>query len=59
MATAVWAPSVHNTQPWWFVADDLGNARLGGIHAATFLFVYVCSLVLAPAFGATAWLTRR
>jgi hypothetical protein len=21
VATAVWAPSVHNTQPWWFSAD--------------------------------------
>jgi len=21
VATAVWAPSVHNTQPWWFAAD--------------------------------------
>jgi hypothetical protein len=22
MAMAVWAPSVHNTQPWWFSADE-------------------------------------
>jgi hypothetical protein len=22
LAMAVWAPSVHNTQPWWFSADD-------------------------------------
>ena len=21
---AVWAPSVHNTQPWWFSADPAG-----------------------------------
>ena len=21
IAAAVWAPSVHNTQPWWFCAD--------------------------------------
>lgn len=24
VALAVWAPSVHNTQPWWFAADDAG-----------------------------------
>jgi hypothetical protein len=34
----------------------LGNDRLGGIHPATFLFVYVCFLVLSLAFGVTAWL---
>jgi hypothetical protein len=22
VSEAVWAPSVHNTQPWWFTADD-------------------------------------
>jgi hypothetical protein len=22
--SAIWAPSVHNTQPWWFVIDDAG-----------------------------------
>jgi hypothetical protein len=38
---------------------DLGNDRLGGIHPATYLFVYVCFLVLGLAFGVTAWLTRR
>jgi hypothetical protein len=26
VAAAVWAPSVHNTQPWWFAADDGGIA---------------------------------
>jgi hypothetical protein len=25
---AVWAPSVHNTQPWWFVADPDGLSLL-------------------------------
>lgn len=29
------------------------------IQPATFLFVYVCFLVLGLAFGVTAWLTRR
>jgi hypothetical protein len=24
VAQAVWAPSVHNTQPWWFSADPAG-----------------------------------
>jgi hypothetical protein len=38
---------------------DLGNDRLGGIHPATYLFVYACFLALGVAFGATAWLTRR
>jgi hypothetical protein len=42
-----------------YVAGDTGSDRLGGIHPATFLFVYACFLVLGLAFGATAWLTRR
>jgi hypothetical protein len=42
-----------------YFAGDLSNDRLGGIHPATFLFVYVCFLVLGLAFGVTAWLTRR
>jgi hypothetical protein len=40
-------------------ADDLSPDRLGGIYPATFLFVYICFLVLGVAFGVTAWLTRR
>ena len=40
-------------------AADLNSDRLGGIHPATFVFVYVCFLVLGVAFGVTAWLTRR
>jgi hypothetical protein len=31
---------------------------LGGIHPATYVFVYVCFLVLGLAFGVTAWQTR-
>ena len=42
-----------------YFAGDLSNERLGGIHPATFLFVYTCFLVLGVAFGVTAWLTRR
>ena len=42
-----------------YFAGDLGNDRLGGIHPAAYLFVYVCFLVLGLAFGVTAWLTRR
>jgi len=34
-------------------ADDVA------IQPATFVFVYVCFLVLGLAFGVTAWLTRR
>ncbi len=26
VGAAVWAPSVHNTQPWWFAADGAGIA---------------------------------
>jgi hypothetical protein len=43
----------------WYFAGDLGSDRLGGIHPATFLFVYLCFVVLGLAFGVTAWLTRR
>ena len=25
VAAAVWAPSVHNTQPWWFSAARAGD----------------------------------
>ena len=42
-----------------YFAGDLDPDRLGGIHPATFLFVYTCFLVLGLAFGVTAWLTRR
>ena len=42
-----------------YFAGDLSGDRLGGIHPATFLFVYACFLVLGLAFGVTAWLTRR
>jgi hypothetical protein len=42
-----------------YFAGDLSNDRLGGIYPATYLFVYVCFLVLGLAFGVTAWLTRR
>ena len=44
------------------IRDFAGNVspdRLGGIYPATYLFVYVCFLVLGLAFGVTAWLTRR
>lgn len=42
-----------------YFAGDLSSDRLGAIHPATFMFVYVCFLVLGVAFGMTAWLTRR
>ena len=42
-----------------YFAGDLSSDRLGAIHPATFVFVYVCFLVLGVAFGMTAWLTRR
>ena len=42
-----------------YFAGGLGGDRLGGIHPATYVFVYICFLVLGLAFGATAWLTRR
>ncbi len=42
-----------------YFAGDAGGAGLGGIHPATYLFVYACFLVLGVAFGVTAWLTRR
>jgi hypothetical protein len=42
-----------------YLVGDLDSDRLGGIHPATYLFVYVCFLVLGLAFGVTAWLTRR
>jgi hypothetical protein len=42
-----------------YFIGGLGSDRLGGIHPATFLFVYACFLVLGLAFGVTAWLTRR
>jgi hypothetical protein len=38
---------------------DLSSRWLGEIYPATFLFVYICFLVLGVAFGVTAWLTRR
>jgi hypothetical protein len=41
------------------LAAGLGADRLGGVYPATYLFVYVCFLVLGLAFGVTAWLTRR
>jgi hypothetical protein len=37
----------------------LSSRWLGEIYPATFLFVYICFLVLGVAFGVTAWLTRR
>ena len=48
-----------------YYAGDLSPDRLVdqaghvAIQPATFLFVYVCFLVLGVAFGVTAWLTRR
>jgi hypothetical protein len=42
-----------------YFAADLSHDRTGGIHPGTFLFVYVCFLVLGLAFGVTARLTRR
>jgi hypothetical protein len=42
-----------------YFTGDLSSDRMGAIHPATYLFVYVCFLVLGLAFGATAWLTRR
>ena len=38
------------------LVDQAGHVA---IHPATFVFVYVCFLVLGLAFGVTAWLTRR
>jgi hypothetical protein len=37
----------------------LGADRLGGVDPGTFLFTYLCFLVLGVSFGVTAWLTRR
>lgn len=42
-----------------YFTGDLSGDRLGGIQPGTFVFVYVCFLVLGVAFGLTAWLTRR
>ena len=48
-----------------YYAGDLSPDRLVdraghvAIQPATFVFVYVCFLVLGLAFGVTAWLTRR
>jgi hypothetical protein len=48
-----------------YYAGDLSPDRLVdqaghvAIQPATFLFVYICFLVLGVAFGMTAWLTRR
>ena len=48
-----------------FYAGDLSPDRLVdqaghvAIQPATFVFVYICFLVLGVAFGVTAWLTRR
>ncbi len=42
-----------------YFAGEVDSERLGGIHPATFVFVYVCFVVLGVAFGLTAWLTRR
>jgi hypothetical protein len=48
-----------------YYAGDLNPDRLvdqaghAAIQPATFVFVYVCFLVLGLAFGVTAWLTRR
>ena len=36
---------------------SLSSRWLGEIYPATFLFVYICFLVLGVAFGVTAWLT--
>jgi nitroreductase len=30
---AVWAPSVHNTQPWWFGTRTYGEEAVIGLHA--------------------------
>jgi len=30
---AIWAPSVHNTQPWWFGTRDLGAGPVISLHA--------------------------
>ena len=48
-----------------YYAGDLSPDRLVdqaghvAIQPATFVFVYICFLVLGVAFGVTAWLTRR
>ena len=34
VARAVWAPSVHNTQPWRFTADGGPQVSLLGVIAA-------------------------
>jgi hypothetical protein len=39
--------------------DGLSSRWLGEIYPATYVFVYICFLVLGVAFGVTAWLTRR
>jgi hypothetical protein len=42
-----------------YYVGDVGKNRLGDLDPGTFLFVYLCFLVLGVAFGVTAWLTRR
>ncbi|MEO5874992.1 MAG: nitroreductase family protein [Streptosporangiaceae bacterium] len=32
---AVWAPSIHNTQPWWFGTRDTGSGPVISLHADT------------------------
>jgi len=41
------------------IVDHLGPDQLGGVDPGTFLFTYLCFLVLGVSFGVTAWLTRR
>ena len=42
-----------------YYTGHLSANRLGDQDPGTYLFVYMCFLVLGIAFGVTAWLTRR
>lgn len=56
-AVAVWGVAGLGLMVAYY-AGHVGSDRLGAIAPATFVFVYVCFLVLGVGFGVTAWLTR-
>lgn len=42
-----------------YYAGDQGALGLGDLHPGTYLFTYICFLILGVGFAGTAWLTRR